>query len=210
MVAIMFAAISGLVPLLQGVSTKVTLLAGVTGMLASAGTYKILAGLLSTLLRRFPWVKRIFLGPYYMEGTWVGHFIGHAGDVRYVVETFEQELDSLCIRGYSFTADDVQHGQWTSEAAQIDTARGKLTYTYTCDILTRGVPHQGVGVFDLQRKSKTSPPHAILGYVADVVDGQRLPVKEVRISNTSLLPEDALGRAKKVKVHKIRETEQAF
>ena len=198
MVFIVFLGVGFLAPRIQSIPFWQQAVAAVAAMLASAGTYGLIASFLSALIRKNRIVKKFTLGPYYMEGTWVGYFVGHAGDLRYVVEILEQELESLIIRGYSFAEDGRQHGQWTSEAAYVDIRLGKLTYMYTCDILTRGVPYQGIGVFDLQRPSASEPPTAIHGYVADLVDGQRLPVKESRIADYTMSLDQGVNEAKQL------------
>jgi hypothetical protein len=154
--------------------------------------------MVSTVLRHNKYLKKVVLGPSYMEGTWVGHFIGHNDDIRYVVEIFEQELDYLVIRGYSFSEDGTRHAQWLSDALHIDSIKGRITYTYTCDVLSMGSPHQGIGVFDVQRENSRAHPTGIHGYVAEVTDGIRLPVKEIKMSESLLSPDAGLVGARKV------------
>lgn len=164
-------------------------------ILSSIGIYKGLSSLLNFLMSQSVFIKKLVLGGYYMEGTWVGYFIGHAGDKRYVVETFEQDLESLVIRGRSFTSDGKAHANWCSESSSIDILRGKLTYTYSCDILTNKVTHHGIGVFQFDRAGKSKAPSSIQGFVADLVDGQRLEVLETRTSDTIKTYEQGLQDA---------------
>lgn len=131
-----------------------------------------------------------------MQGTWVGHFTGRAGDIRYIVEHFEQTIDGLTIRGQSFTETGSSHANWTTEAATIDAERGRLIYTYSCDILTRGVVLQGVGVFHFDRVDQFSQARTIEGHVADLIDGIRLHSLETKISDRLITITDALSQAK--------------
>jgi len=152
-------------------------------LLSSIGVYKGLSSLLNLLMSQSTSIKKLVLGGYYMEGTWVGYFIGHDGDKRYIVETFEQDLESLVIRGRSFTSDGKAHANWCSESTSIDVIRGRLTYTYSCDILKNKVTHHGIGVFHFERSGKKRAPSGIQGFVADLVDGERLEVIEIKSSD---------------------------
>jgi len=197
-VPLMFGVVAYLIPFIQRATWLEVIGGAIAAFFASAGAYKLVAAGLVWLLRQSRWLKSKLLGSYYMEGTWVGYFIGRGGHVRYVIETFEQDLSSLIIRGASYSTDHQRHGQWVSEASFVDAHRGRLIYTYTCDILSRGVALQGVGTFQFERESERAAPYRIEGYVADLVDGRRLPVVEEKISSRVLPFADALLKAKGV------------
>lgn len=48
-------------------------------------------------------IKKKILGNYYLEGTWVGFFVGNSGKIRYICERFEQSLEGIIIQGSSYT-----------------------------------------------------------------------------------------------------------
>src|SRR5215208_4704616 len=129
-VTVMLSVILLLVPYIQEATVMQAFLGAVSALLLSSGIYRVIAMGLVELLRRSRWLKSKLLGPYYLEGTWVGYFEGHEGDIRYVVEVFEQDLSSLTIVGRSYTIDGRAHAQWASEAASLDVRHGRLiTYT---------------------------------------------------------------------------------
>lgn len=195
-VVVMFLAIVFLSPAIQPLSTSVKSLGAVIAMLASIGTYRGLAMMVSMLLRRSRWLREKLLGDYYLEGTWVGFFVGQADDVRFVVEHFRQSLTSIVIQGNSYSDDGRSHANWVTEATHFDARRGTLFYSYTCNILSRHVPHEGIALFNVQRPSTNESANSIEGYVADLVDGDRQPVREIKVSTEFLDRQTAIQKAR--------------
>lgn len=175
-------------------------------ILSSVAVFRGFAAILAWMLEHSIFLKARVFGPYFMHGTWVGHFIGRAGDRRYVVEHFEQTLHALIIRGRSYAEDGSTHANWTSEAAAVDAERGRLIYTYSCDVIQRGVVLQGVGVYHLERLDQTAPPTGIDGYVADLLDGIRIPSCERKINCGLLAFDSGLVHARQIakKSHALR------
>ncbi len=177
--------------------------AGAATALSGFGLYKALSSCLTWTLKKSVGLRSIILGPTFMHGTWVGVLQGYAGDERYIVEHFEQDLETLQISGRSFTVNLLPHAQWSSISAAINPRQGQLIYGYTCDILSRDTSEQGVGIFLLDRSAAEKAPVAISGYVADLADGKRKPVHEEKISD-ALLPWDAAAADAKAKFVKPR------
>jgi hypothetical protein len=188
-----------LAPLFATLSTSFLVAGTIAAALASAGSYKILSLVLAKLLRKSEWLKRFILGPSYLNGTWVGWFIGHNKDVRYIVEVFEQDLGGVNTRGMSFNEAGETHGEWRSEATLIDPVKGQLLYTCSADILTADVPFRSIAVFNFERRGSDDPPHALDGHVADVHDGVRLEIREVKIASTLLGFREALPKAREIR-----------
>lgn len=196
-VLLMFTILKWVIPYLEHLdSVKITLTSGLISILSAVGLYKITFSILISLMENWHWLKKKILANYYVEGTWVGFFIGRGKDTRYVIETFEQDLHTIQIKGHSYTEQGELHAQWTSESVTIDVEKGRLIYSYTCDIISREVTLQGLGIFDLKRKNKNKLPFAINGYVADLLDGKRLPVHEIKIGDEVLSLESSYQRAK--------------
>jgi hypothetical protein len=195
-VGIMFVVISILVPHIQRATVLPVLLGTITTIVLSAGTYGLIAKGLVEVLRRFRWLKAKLLGPYYLEGTWVGYFRGHQKDIRYIVQVFEQDLSSLTITGKSYTEGDELHAQWFSEATSLNIEKGQLIYTSSLDVLSRKRPEKNLVVVQLERKSAKSAPYAIEGYAADLSDGVRIKIREEKASSRAMAHRDALPQAK--------------
>lgn len=98
--------------------------------LISLGLYRFVGSLLLFLFKKIRLVRKFFLGPRYLEGTWVGFYIGYKGNVRYIVERFEQDFETLIIRGTSYNEQKKFHTSWISFPANVDIAKGELTYMY--------------------------------------------------------------------------------
>jgi hypothetical protein len=130
-----------------------TITAAALGLLLSAGVYRFLALGVGWLLHRSLWVRRLVFGPHFLHGTWIGFFIGYAGDKRFVIEHYDQDLDGLVMRGRSYTYQQQFHGHWTSEATAIDVRRGRLIYTYELNVVSRIGPLHGVTTFLFQRSA---------------------------------------------------------
>jgi hypothetical protein len=194
-VSIMFFVIVALAPILRGASDYVPFLGVVAGFLVSAGTYRILAIVLRWMMGRSHRVRALVLGPSYMYGTWIGWFRGHSGELRLMVEHFNQDLDSLVITGHSFHLDGSDHGQWHSDAVSLDAPTGRLTFTYAFDTFSRSRSLAGVHNSLFERKSPSEPPYAYKGLAHDLNDTTRIGVYSEKLSNDFISSKDAFASA---------------
>jgi hypothetical protein len=176
---IMFWAISYLAPTLAAYPAMTA--AG--GLLGSIAVYRLLALGLAWILDRWLWAKRHVFGPEFLEGTWVGHFVGHAGSTRLMVEHYIQDFHGLVVKGRSFTDQRQEHGYWTSEAATIDTRKGRLVFTYSFDVVSRSAGLAGISTLDFERSSARKPPTALSGFSHDLNDPTRIAVHAEKISD---------------------------
>ena len=170
-----------------------------SGGIVSLGVYRLLVGGIIWLLQKSKKIKKCFLGGYYLEGTWVGFYIGIAGSERFIIERFEQELNSLVIRGMSFDENMCYHANWTSSSVNIDITNGKIVYMYDIVPIKYKTNAEGVAVFNFSRKEKNSPPVKITGFSADVHLGKRVRAMEIKISDSfDISDEEALKQAKEI------------
>lgn len=196
-VLVMFYFIKHIIPLLTFSPFIEDVVKPAVSLLASVGVYKLLAGLLLQIAKRWKWVKRLLLGAIYMNGTWVGKFRSMTGETIHTVEHFEQTLSSLKIRGQAFNASGRSYAYWNSVSETIDEASGILSYTYNCDKNSDKSSFQGIGVFHFERSDEGCAPSRIRGYSADLIDGQRTENREKKISEDLIPFEAALLEAKK-------------
>lgn len=186
-VFVMFWLVTGLAPLLKGITWYSATMVSIATLLSSAGFFRLLSMGLGWFMSKSHKVRKFVLGPYYMHGTWVGWFIGHGGDKRYMVEHFAQDLDTLRITGRSFTDQMQAHGQWKSQAVTIDVEHGQLVFTYFFDVITNPAALAGVHTSTLDRLSQFDPPTALGGFAHDMNDPMRISVHSQKISD-DLLP----------------------
>lgn len=168
----------------------------VVGVVVSLGLYRIIANFIILLIQESTWIKKKFLGPQFMEGTWVGFYIGPSGNQRYLIERFEQEIDSLVIRGKSFDENLNYHSTWTSSSVNIDVPNGRITYMYELIPLKEIKNNNGICVFNFERDNQYSKPKGLEGFSADIHIGTKVKSKEIKVSDYCNLSEkEALKKA---------------
>lgn len=187
-----------IVPFLSTQSDTHAYLLPFVAVLTAAGTYRSLVTTISWLISRSERARAFVLGPSYMHGTWVGWFRGHTGELRFMVEHFVQDFDSLVITGRSFTKIGKVHGYWSSDAVSIDPKKGELMFTYTFDVVTNKASTAGVHKSLFERKSARTPPSGIAGFAHDLNDPTRIAVESRKISTDLLEWETALTEANSI------------
>lgn len=171
----------------------------IVGVIVSLGLYRITANFIILLIQESTWIKRKFLGPQFLEGTWVGFYIGPSGNQRYLIEKFEQEIDSLVIRGKSFDENLNYHSSWTSSSVNIDVNYGRITYMYELTPLKEIKNNNGICVFNFERDNQYSKPKGLEGFSADIHIGSKVKAKEIKVSDYCKFPEnEALEKAKEI------------
>jgi hypothetical protein len=168
-------------------------------LLTSYGTYKLLVSVSIFLTKRLTILKKLFLGNAYLEGTWVGFYIGAEGHPRFFREIFEQELDSLVIRGRSNNENNRFHAQWNTAIVNVDIKKGELSYMYDISSIHENSHNNGMAFFDLDRDSSLKAPKKMIGYSTDLHIGKRIKSYSVKLSNkTDISFETALEESKKI------------
>lgn len=194
-VFIMFLLIVYIRPLLVKGGADYPALLSLAALVTSAGLYRLLTLALRWLMERIEYLRQVVLGPNYMHGTWVGWFRGHNGELRYMVEHFTQDLDSLVIAGRSYTGAKKEHGYWASESVALDVKRGQLMYTYIFNVLTQSSPLIGIHTSLLERKSAHDAPTGLSGFAHDLNDTFRSPIHSEKINSELLSWEEAFDIA---------------
>lgn len=167
--------------------------------LISLGLYRFICSIFLTTFRNVTKFKKFILGASYMEGVWVGFFLGHENKIRYLVESFEQDLNELIIRGKVYLEDGTYHCSYVSQKATIDTKNGKLSYSYDADAITNTHINPGLARFEIERESRESKPHRITGYSSDLFNSKKLMAFEEKVSEKTSIPlQEAIDSARKV------------
>lgn len=196
-VSFMFLGIAQIAPMLKTLGLPYQFTLPLVGLLTSAGLYRLLALGVRWLMEYSSWVSRKVLGAHYMHGTWIGYFIGHAGDKRFTVEYYVQNLDDLVITGRSFTERLDDHSFWESEAVTIDARKGRLIFTYKMDIISRSASVNGMNTLFFERKSAHHAPSATAGYVHDLNDLTRIAVRTEKLSEKLVAWQYAVDEAQR-------------
>ncbi|MFC1596177.1 hypothetical protein ACFL4D_02715 [Candidatus Margulisiibacteriota bacterium] len=171
----------------------------IAACLISLGIYRTLATLLLEVFRNISFIKKWILGPYFMEGTWVGFFVGHNNKIRLFCEIFEQDLSDLVVKGKAFKEDGSYYGYWNSDSVNINVRQGTLSYTYNADVIGNTSINPGLARFNLERSSKNKSPHRMFGYSSDLFSPKKLKAFEDKISDsTDLESADVFAKAKEI------------
>ncbi len=172
-----------------------TLLSGVI----SLGTYRIILKFMEWAFLKLPRIKKLLFGSCYLEGIWVGCYLGHDGKPQYYIESFEQDFDGLVIRGKCFYEDRTFKGTWTSERVIIDDEKGRITYTYITDMINNTHKNQGLAEFVFDRINKKEQPNRMVGFSSDIFNPKKFMSIEERVVEKKILTEsELLDQAQKV------------
>jgi hypothetical protein len=186
-----------LAPFLANVSWLGKASSGVVAALGSFAIYRLILMAFLWVFGKSQWIRKKILGDGFLEGTWVGHYELN-GLHRYTIETISQRNADTRVIGREFDHNGATRAEWSSEAAFVDLRRERLMYVYSCDVYGR--PHQqyGLGVFKLVKSAANRPPDRLDGYAVDMIDGQKDPNTEHKISDQIVTTKKALAKARSI------------
>lgn len=174
--------------------------AAILALLSTYGIYRLLAKFLLWVFGKIKYIKKCILGANYVEGTWVGIFSSKNGEARYVIETFEQDLSQVVIRGKSFNEDGQILGSWSSDNINIDSKGGKISYYYTSEPFSTPIKNEGIASFHFDRKSGETEPLRMIGFSADLYDGRRISAIKEKFGDKLFIDyQHCLERAKAIR-----------
>ena len=166
--------------------------------ITSIGVYRLFLMLFKELLLKVRFVKRWIFGSSYLEGVWIGFFIGKENNVRYYIEVFEQGFDSIIIRGKGYREDEGYFGSWISDNVNLNIKKGTLNYTYETDALSNSFINPGLASFTIERKSTYNAPFRLFGFSSDLYNPKKLKSFEEKINDKPDIGniDEALEKAK--------------
>ena len=160
-------------------------------VLAGAGTYELVTRVVELSLRHSPPFKRFLLGSSYVEGKWVGFYIGLGGRPRFVIQVIRQSWAKLTISGRALNEMGRPHGQWRSQSAVVDGDAGLLHAILTGEL--DGGHYDSLITLQLEG----TPPSRMFGYISDNVanvNAGRVWIEHQRVADTTS-DEEALHSA---------------
>lgn len=167
-----------------------------SGGFISIATYKLLFEILKFIFSKSRIIRLLLLRKEYMEGTWVGFYIGLEGNVRFIIEEFYQDLDGIIVKGTGYNEEKNIHASWNSDIVKIDTKSRLLLYLYNVTPIHQTYNGVGIANFDLNEVNFWGASKRITGYTADNHNGVRVKSFEIKISSKhSISKENALERA---------------
>jgi len=153
--------------------------------LISVGVYRLFFLVTSYLVNNCHWIKRLVFSSDYLEGTWIGFYIGVSGNVRYIIETYEQTIDNLTIRGTSYDENKNLHTFWTSESYNINAKDGEITYQYKVRSTKENTDPNGIAYFSFIRDNNKKAPEFIVGYSVDSHLSMKCKAMEKKLSKST-------------------------
>lgn len=173
----------------------ITILSG----LISLGFYRSVATLLRKFFNNNKMIKKKILGNYYLEGTWVGFFVGNNGKIRYICERFEQSLEGIIIQGSSYTDNQKIHGNWIAKSPVVNIEEKQLMYYYEADMINNLFINPGLASFKMEKSHKSHYIDSLRGFSSDLYNPHKLFAIEEKISDDFIDDEEAiLLRAKEL------------
>ena len=161
------------------------------GAVISLGTYRLILNVVESVMIKSKPIKKWIFGNVYLEGKWIGVYIGVDGKPRFYVEYYEQDFDGLIIRGFSYNDDGTFKGSWISDKVFINEDNGTITYTYLTDMLHNTNKNQGLASFNFIRESKNQVPNKMIGFSSDIFAPQKLKSFERRLDKKEEIISDA-------------------
>lgn len=174
---------------LTGIDQWITLL---LGSVVSLGTYQLSLKIIESLVLKVTVIKRWIFGSSYLDGVWVGAYIGIEDKPRYYIEYFEQDFNSLIIRSKCYSDDFKYKGKWTSTNVSINEDKGELYYTYETTMENNNHKNIGFAIFNIDRMSKGTCPIKLHGFSSDIYINKMIRSVEEKISKPKGLTEKEL------------------
>jgi hypothetical protein len=152
------------------------------GALTGTGLFEALAKLVEFAFKRRRFIKKFILGPSYLEGCWVGFYIGASGQPRLIREFVRQDWSSVFINGQAFNIDGTPHGQWRSVVAMVKGEEGLLRGDLVGDLDS--------GHYDslIEYQLEGDPPKRRSGRIVDIVSNRNAGSAWMRL--TKILDEN--------------------
>lgn len=118
---------------LETLQTECWIINIIITFILSLSFYRIIYKSIFFSCKRIKTIKKWILGSYYFEGLWIGYYTVD-DEVEYYYEIFEQELNSLTIKGKSFDKNKKFTGEWAIINPNLNIADSKFTYYYEMDV----------------------------------------------------------------------------
>ncbi len=132
-------------------------------------------------------LKKQILKESYINGTWVGWYIGYSNQKRYYVERIYQTIDGVFIKGITYDASSLkENSKWNSTSLEIDSEKKCYFFSYDSQSSSGKENCNGCGKMDFHYNKKKYPSE-MSGYTLDIqlADKGRIISKEIKISNNA-------------------------
>ena len=167
--------------LIKDIKTEYYMIHVIIACLSSWGTYKTVFFIVSTFTAKISCLKKWIFGRQYIDGIWIGAYIGILGEPRIYYTIYTQDYDSVKIKGRSFLLDKTVHTTWTDTSFNYSTD-DKIFYTYSVQTLTETSCPVGYAQFNMSFDKKNKFAIELNGYSFDLLHKKQIPAKEIKIT----------------------------
>ena len=157
-------------------------------IIAAAFSYGIYSFLIVTLGRYLPnvkFIKRWLFGRDYLDGVWVGAYVGCTLEPRVFYEEYDQQFETVTVRGRSFLLDGTPHATWTSTSFNISHEHDKIFFTYSAQSFTAEPSGNGYAQFTPVLDNKGRFIRELRGFSFDLHNGIMIPALEKKLDKKS-------------------------
>jgi hypothetical protein len=131
----------------------------------SFGFFVMIVKILTYSADKWKWLKKLFLRSLYIEGVWVGFYVGR-NEIVLVIQLMRQTSDAILITGQSFYYNDgkpIFRGLWESISMSLNPVNLSLNGVYCAD------KDEGISKGFLNEQfviNGKKPPDTFCGYMA--------------------------------------------
>jgi len=173
----------GLWLLIKDIDTVCIILKVALSGFLSYGVYRLVFLGISWLLPQISFVKKWLYGKAYLDGTWIGAYLGASGKPRIFYEKYEQNYNSTLIKGYSFLLDKTPHTNWNNTSFSINLSEKVLFFTYSTKSFTETTSGNGYGQFSIVYDIDKKYPVELQGFSYDLHNRKQIPAIEQKLED---------------------------
>lgn len=160
------------------INTGNIIIVSVIGGLSAYGTYKIVYKIIGAIINSSDKIKKIALGKYYLDGIWVGVYLGVDNNPKYYIESYYQDFEKIAVSGRCYNTDYSYKGSWNSKDVILD--KNKLIYNHATEMINNNFINIGESTFDILREDDRNNASKLIGYSKDLFSDKKFKSIEIK------------------------------
>lgn len=162
------------------IQTENVIIKPIIGLLSAYGTYKTVYISIGLIINLSNYLKKVILGKYYLDGVWIGVYLGVANKPIYYIENYCQDFEKVIVKGRCYTSDYSYKGSWDSENVILNIDNNKLRYTYSTDMINNNFVNIGQSDFNIIREDNKGYASKLIGYSKDLFSNKKFKSIEIK------------------------------
>lgn len=148
--------------------------------MSAYGTYKIVYKIIGFIINFFNKLKKIVLGKYYLDGIWIGVYLGVDNKPTYYIENYYQDWEKIIVKGRCYNTDYSYKGSWDSKNVIMDIDNNKLVYNHATEMINNNFVNIGESTFDIIREHDGKNASKLIGYSKDIFGNNKFKSVEIK------------------------------